>query len=223
MDCYLGKVKWFSNKAGYGFITVLKDPDQKPADAPNDLPETLVNEDIFIHHSGISSEKQVYKYLLQDELVQLKILFLSSSNHKYQAYEVTGNNVELECENSDRINERQTRLNAGRGRGRGRDGRGRGRGMRMSDGKGYGGRNDYKKTQEDKFELKTEQFPELLSKHNFDENLDKNIQSQHENSQVEETTVLDDTVPVDTVPVDTVLVDTVPVDTVPVDKAPIGE
>tara|TARA_B100000686_G_scaffold347313_1_gene435719 strand:+ start:219 stop:761 length:543 start_codon:yes stop_codon:yes gene_type:complete len=105
--CYQGKVKWFSNKAGYGFITVTKDADKKPDDAPSDLPETLVNEDIFIHHTGITTEKQVYKFLQQDEMVVFKILFLSTSKHKYQAIEVTGNGTSLKCENPKPYERRQ--------------------------------------------------------------------------------------------------------------------
>jgi len=48
-----GRVKWFNNKAGYGFITVT-DGSQSGSD-------------IFIHHSAISVADQQYKYLVQGE------------------------------------------------------------------------------------------------------------------------------------------------------------
>ena len=111
--CYQGKVKWFSNKAGYGFITVTKDANNKPDDAPSDLPDTLVNEDIFIHHTGIKTEKQVYKFLQQDEQVVFKILFLSTSKHKYQAIEVSGNDNSLKCENPKQYDRNKQRRKRG--------------------------------------------------------------------------------------------------------------
>ena len=94
-EIYQGKVKWFSNKAGYGFVTVTKDASIKSENAP----PTLVNEEIFVHHSGINTEKQVYKFLNQEELVEFKVLFLVSDKHKYQAIDVKGvNGSPLKCE-----------------------------------------------------------------------------------------------------------------------------
>ena len=45
----VGRVKWFNNKAGYGFITVT-DGDRSGSD-------------IFVHHSAINVESQQYRYL----------------------------------------------------------------------------------------------------------------------------------------------------------------
>ena len=42
---YLGRVKWFNNRAGFGFVTVLEGPH--------------ANEDVFAHHSGIKVEKTI--------------------------------------------------------------------------------------------------------------------------------------------------------------------
>jgi cold shock CspA family protein len=55
-----GRVKWFNNKAGYGFITV------------QDC-ETNEERDIFVHHSEIRVEQSQYKYLVQGEYVEFLI------------------------------------------------------------------------------------------------------------------------------------------------------
>ena len=39
---YFGRVKWFNNKAGYGFCTVVGDED-----------DDRVGEDVFVHHTGV--------------------------------------------------------------------------------------------------------------------------------------------------------------------------
>ena len=52
----LGRVKWFNNKAGYGFITVTDGAQS--------------GSDIFVHHSAINVENQQYKYLVQGEYVE---------------------------------------------------------------------------------------------------------------------------------------------------------
>ena len=51
----LGRVKWFNNKAGFGFVTVL-DGDKK-------------GEDVFVHHTGVVVTDEQYKYLVQGEYV----------------------------------------------------------------------------------------------------------------------------------------------------------
>ena len=48
-----GKVKWFNNKAGYGFITI-HDGENK-------------NSDIFVHFTAIRVTNSQYKYLVQGE------------------------------------------------------------------------------------------------------------------------------------------------------------
>ena len=68
----LGRVKWFNNKAGFGFVTVLEG-DKK-------------DEDIFVHHTGVVTDEQ-YKYLVQGEYV---LTTSDSSEHPYQAGNVRG-------------------------------------------------------------------------------------------------------------------------------------
>jgi cold shock CspA family protein len=77
---YSGKVKWFNNKAGYGFITLNS---SDPLDAE------LNNSDIFVHHSVIRVQTEQYKYLVQGEYVELS-LFPAKNNYKYQASDVSG-------------------------------------------------------------------------------------------------------------------------------------
>tara|TARA_B110000908_G_C10136955_1_gene394900 strand:- start:355 stop:717 length:363 start_codon:yes stop_codon:yes gene_type:complete len=73
---YNGLVKWFNNKSGYGFITILNgDRD---------------GEDIFVHHSGLKIEKEQYKYLVQGEYVNFNLTPSSTDTHEFQANNVTG-------------------------------------------------------------------------------------------------------------------------------------
>ena len=71
-----GRVKWFNNKAGYGFITVT-DGDRSGSD-------------IFIHHSAINVENQQYKYLVQGEYVEFSLVKTTSGTHEWQASNVNG-------------------------------------------------------------------------------------------------------------------------------------
>jgi len=73
---FTGRVKWFNNKAGYGFITA--------ADGSN------VGADIFVHHSSIRVDAQQYKYLVLGEYVEFGLSSVSSSAHEIQASDVSG-------------------------------------------------------------------------------------------------------------------------------------
>lgn len=72
----LGRVKWFNNKAGYGFITVTDG--------------TRSGTDIFVHHSAVNVENQQYKYLVQGEYVEFDLIRLESEKHEWQASRVSG-------------------------------------------------------------------------------------------------------------------------------------
>ena len=72
----LGRVKWFNNKAGYGFITVTDG--------------ARSGSDIFVHHSAINVENQQYKYLVQGEYVEFDLVRTESGSHEWQASLVAG-------------------------------------------------------------------------------------------------------------------------------------
>jgi|TARA_Y100000992_G_scaffold299504_1_gene266403 CspA family cold shock protein len=73
-----GRVKWFNNKAGYGFITVTSDCDKK-------------ENDVFVHHSAIMTSSEQYKYLVQGEYVSFKLNKCNEDQgHEYQADSVSG-------------------------------------------------------------------------------------------------------------------------------------
>jgi CspA family cold shock protein len=85
VDTLTGRVKWFNNKAGYGFITVT---DGKRSGS-----------DVFVHHSGINVENQQYKYLVQGEYVDFDLVKAESGVHEFHALNVNGiNGGKLMCE-----------------------------------------------------------------------------------------------------------------------------
>ena len=71
-----GRVKWFNNRAGFGFVTVL-DGEKK-------------DEDVFVHHSGIEVSSEQYKYLDQGEYVSFALRESDNDDHPYQAGDVRG-------------------------------------------------------------------------------------------------------------------------------------
>jgi len=72
-------VKWFNNKTGYGFITVLDDSEQK-------------GKDIFVHYKSIRVEQEDsnYKYLIQGEYVEFEIVRPENEKHEYHAVDIAG-------------------------------------------------------------------------------------------------------------------------------------
>lgn len=70
----VGRVKWFNNKSGFGFIT-LCDGDDK---------------DIFVHYSCLQAENSPYKYLVQGEYVEFDLVKTEDENHEYHAANVSG-------------------------------------------------------------------------------------------------------------------------------------
>ena len=85
-DRFTGRVKWFNNKAGYGFITV------------QDC-ETKEDRDIFVHHSELRVEQSQYKYLVQGEYVEFELMRVEGGQHEWQASNVRGcNGGKLMCE-----------------------------------------------------------------------------------------------------------------------------
>lgn len=81
-----GRVKWFNNKAGYGFITGSTEGEFK-------------DQDIFVHHTSLVVGNQQYRYLVQGEYVEMNLVPVENSTHKYQASNVKGiNGGLLMCE-----------------------------------------------------------------------------------------------------------------------------
>ena len=75
-DNFLGRVKWFNNKSGYGFVTIL-DGEKK-------------GEDVFAHHSGVNVDSEQYKYLVQGEYVTFILKESDNTEHPFQADNITG-------------------------------------------------------------------------------------------------------------------------------------
>ena len=93
---YTGRVKWFNNKAGYGFITVTDG--------------SKTGTDIFVHHSSIRVDAQQYKYLVEGEYTEFTLSSMSNSAHEFQAGDVSGiKGGKLMCET--RHETRSTRTN----------------------------------------------------------------------------------------------------------------
>ena len=75
--CLTGTVKWFNNKAGFGFITVCDEGDYN-------------EKDIFVHYSSLKLDEDKYKYLVQGEYVEFNLANASKDGHEFQAVDVTG-------------------------------------------------------------------------------------------------------------------------------------
>jgi CspA family cold shock protein len=74
---FLGRVKWFNNKAGYGFITITDG--------------SRSGSDIFVHHSVITVGSQQFRYLVQGEYVEFDLVpTIQGSAHDIQASNICG-------------------------------------------------------------------------------------------------------------------------------------
>jgi cold shock CspA family protein len=75
-----GRVKWFNNRLGYGFITTISNSSESVSD----------QQDVFVHHNSIGSEDDTYKYLVQGEYVQFNLVETHNNTYKVQAETVRG-------------------------------------------------------------------------------------------------------------------------------------
>jgi CspA family cold shock protein len=72
-----GMVKWFNNKSGFGFITVL-------SEGP------LSGKDVFVHYSALRVVNSQYKYLVQGEYVDFNLAKSDNDKHEFNAADITG-------------------------------------------------------------------------------------------------------------------------------------
>jgi cold shock CspA family protein len=101
-DKHIGQVKWFNNKAGYGFITTTSVSNE---DTQND---------IFVHYSTVVAENAPYKYLVLGEYVEFQLAKSANTQHEYQAVNVTGiQGGKLMCETRQMNRPRTTVENEG--------------------------------------------------------------------------------------------------------------
>ena len=99
----IGRVKWFNNKTGYGFLTTCDDE----------------NKDVFVHHSQLKVASQQYKYLVEGEYVHFVVSDSTGNDHKHLATDVTGiNGGKLMCETRNAQQEQREKLEGGRQGGR---------------------------------------------------------------------------------------------------------
>ena len=74
-----GRVKWFNNKTGFGFISVVGGNDQY-----KDASE------VFVHHSAVKVRQEQYRYLVEGGYVEFSVVTTDTGDHKFQAGDVRG-------------------------------------------------------------------------------------------------------------------------------------
>jgi CspA family cold shock protein len=75
-DRNTGSVKWFNNKAGYGFVTVKGgDHDGK---------------DVFAHYSAIKVVDDQFRYLVQGEYIEFDLTKDESGKHDFVVSNISG-------------------------------------------------------------------------------------------------------------------------------------
>jgi CspA family cold shock protein len=71
-----GRVKWFNNKVGFGFITACDGE--------------LKDKDVFVHYSAINVQDDQYKYLVQGEYVDFELSDSVKGEHEFHASKISG-------------------------------------------------------------------------------------------------------------------------------------
>jgi CspA family cold shock protein len=89
---FTGKVKWFNNKSGFGFVTACEGD--------------LKDKDIFVHYSSINVPDNQYKYLVQGEYVDFELSESDKNDHEFHAVNISGvKGGELMCETRRQVSE----------------------------------------------------------------------------------------------------------------------
>lgn len=89
----LGRVKWFNHTRGYGFVTSLN--------------SNSAGNDVFVHHTCLSTSENVYRSLSQGEYIEFTLQ--KDSENKDCAKDVTGvlkNPLLCEVPKPNRLNRR---------------------------------------------------------------------------------------------------------------------
>ena len=150
-DTYVGRVKWFNTKAGYGFVS-YKDNEGN-------------EQDIFAHHAAIKTEKELFRYLVQGEYINFTIEDVKQNGdedkHSTTAGNITGiNGGMLMCETRNTFESRDRNesnpqwmlVKRGSNKSTGRGGNGRGGNGRGGRGRGGGGRGKQSYTTNNSFD-----------------------------------------------------------------------
>lgn len=149
-----GRVKWFNNKTGFGFITIVGGNDEfKDAS------------EIFAHHSAIKVSQEQYRYLVEGEYVEFSVSNTAAGDHKFQAADIRGvKGGKLFCET--RYEQRAANAGSGSGSGSGhaqshgtgersaRDGEMPVRGRQTTRGGSRGGRGEWMLVRKDSSEYR---------------------------------------------------------------------
>ncbi len=72
----IGSVKWFNNKAGFGFVTVIDGEHS--------------GKDVFAHFSAIKVGNDQFRYLVQGEYIQFDLVKDESGKHEYVVANISG-------------------------------------------------------------------------------------------------------------------------------------
>lgn len=92
-----GIVKWFNTKTGYGFVSTKIDGNPV---------------DVFAHFSGIVTNDEQYKYLVQGEYVEFTNTRCEGGEHVWQASNITGiGGGPLMCETRRQLRLQRTQHN----------------------------------------------------------------------------------------------------------------
>lgn len=75
-DRSTGCVKWFNNKAGYGFVTI-KGGEQD-------------GKDVFVHYSAIKVVNDQFRYLIQGEYIECDLTKDPTNKHEFVVANVSG-------------------------------------------------------------------------------------------------------------------------------------